>query len=100
MPPKSRLSSHRSLPLTLRQLRKQIDRLDERLLRLLNTRARLAARVGELKKRKGLPLFDPRREREILRRLTEVNAGPLPDASIEALFREVLRHARRLERSV
>jgi chorismate mutase-like protein len=81
-------------------LRKQIDRLDERLLRLLNTRAGLAARVGELKKRKGLPLFDPRRERQILRRLIRANGGPLPAASIEAIFREVLRQARRLARSV
>ncbi|MBI3324695.1 MAG: chorismate mutase [Candidatus Omnitrophica bacterium] len=85
--------------MTLQQLRNQIDRLDGQLLRLINRRARLAMRVGLLKQQQRRPLFDPKRERAILHRLTTANGGPLPASSIDAIFREILRQARRLERA-
>ena len=82
----------------LRTLRRQIDRLDQRLLSLLNRRARLALRVGALKHRNGRQVFDPKREREILARLRAANAGPLPAAAIAAIYREILKRSRQLER--
>ncbi len=90
----------RATPVTLEQLRKHIDLVDRRLLGLLSQRARLAVQVGRLKKRQGKRLFDPTRERAILRQLTHHNHGPLPPHAIQAIFREILRQARRLERSV
>jgi len=85
--------------MTLRTLRQQIDRLDGRLLRLLNRRARLAVRVGRLKRRQGLGLFDPRRERAILRQVARANHGPLSAAAVRGIYREILTQVRRLERS-
>lgn len=85
--------------MTLRQLRRQIDDVDRRILPLLNRRARLAVRVGQLKQRQGLQFFDPARERAILRQLTEANPGPLPASAVRAIYREILRQARRLEQS-
>ena len=84
---------------TLQQLRKRIDQVDRRLLRLLNQRAGLALRVGRLKKRHGRSLFDPRRERAILRQLTAANRGPLPAPAVRAIYREILKQVRRLEQS-
>ena len=84
---------------TLQQLRKRIDLVDRRVLRLLNQRAVLALRVGRLKKRHGRSLFDPRRERAILRRLTVANLGPLPAPAVRAIYREILTQVRRLEQS-
>lgn len=86
--------------MTLQQLRRQIDDVDRRILPLLNRRARLAVRVGQLKQRQGLKLFDPARERAILRRLSEANPGPLSAEAVRAIYREILRQARRLEQSV
>lgn len=85
--------------MSVEQLRRSIDRMDAQLLTLLNRRAALAVRVGRLKKRQGLRLFDPKREGEILRRLTRVNGGPLPPQAIRAIYREILRQVRRLEQS-
>ncbi len=82
--------------MTLKQLRKQIDRIDHRLLRLLNKRASLALRVGEVKKRHGHPVFDGGREAEIIRRLTRTNPGPFPARSIQEIFRAIVRNSRRL----
>ena len=83
----------------LRDLRKQIDRLDVRLLQLVNQRAALVIRVGSLKKRHGRRLFDPTRERAVLRRLTRTNRGPLSVQAVRAIYREIFRQARRLEQS-
>lgn len=85
--------------MTLQQLRRRIDRLDRGMLRLLNRRASLALRAGRLKKRHGRRLFDPRRERVILRQMLAANHGPLPAQAVRAIYREILRQVRRLERS-
>ena len=85
--------------MTLQQLRKRIDRVDAQILRLLNQRAALGLEVGCLKKREGRRLFDPKREQAILRRLTEVNGGPLSAPAIRVIYREILRQVRRLEQS-
>ncbi len=83
--------------MTLDQLRKQIDRIDLQLLRLLNRRAASALQIGRIKKKHGLPVYDGRREQEVLLRLTRRNAGPLPAASVKAIFKEILRRNRGLQ---
>ena len=85
--------------MNLPTLRKQIDRIDRQLLRLLNRRAALALRVGRLKRRRGLPVFDSRREDAILRHVARANRGPLSPTSIRKIFRTVLRQSRQLESS-
>jgi chorismate mutase/prephenate dehydratase len=79
----------------LRELRKQIDRLDDELLRLLNQRASLAQQAGALKQ--GEPAYRPEREAEILRRMSRANAGPLSAQCLTAVFREVISACRALE---
>lgn len=81
--------------MTLQRLRKRIDRLDTQVVRLLNERAALAIRVGLLKKRQGRRVFDPKRERDILRRMTTANRGPLSAQAMRTIYREILRQIRR-----
>ena len=83
--------------MNLPSLRKRIDRIDRRLLRLLNDRAKFALRVGRLKKTRKLPVFDDRREQIVLRELARANRGPLPTTSIRAIFAVILCHSRKLE---
>ena len=83
--------------MTLDQLRRRIDRTDLQLLRLLNQRAAAAVRIGQFKKRQGLPVYDGRREGKLLRRLLRKNPGPLSSASVRGIFREILRTSRRLQ---
>ena len=77
--------------------RKEIDEVDAELLRLLNMRARLAIKVGSLKRAAGLPLRDLDRERFVLSRLREANNGPLDEQAVIRLFRRIIREARRVE---
>ena len=77
--------------------RKEIDEVDVELLRLLNVRARLALKVGALKKAASLPILDLYRERVVLQRLQELNDGPLDGRAVDKLFRRIIRESKRIE---
>lgn len=77
--------------------RNEIDALDQELLRLLNQRARLAIKVGSLKKAANLPFCDPERERQVLGRLEDLNDGPLDTRAVRKMFRRIIRESRRIE---
>jgi chorismate mutase/prephenate dehydratase len=79
----------------LLELRNRIDALDDQLLQLLNERGRLAQAVGHAKN--GAPIYRPEREAQVVRRLQAANPGPLPPASIEILFKEIMSACRSLE---
>lgn len=83
--------------MSLRDLRLQIDRLDDQLLDLLEERARLVEQVAVCKRQGDAPRFhDPEREREILARLT-ARAGRLPREAVRTIFREVISACLALE---
>jgi len=80
-------------------VRADIDRIDGDILRLLNERARCAQRVGEIKAEFGDAgfIYRPEREAQVLRRLQDVNPGPLPNENITFFFREVMSACLSLE---
>ena len=80
------------------EIRKEIDRLDNELLRIFNERASLALAIGEIKKAKGIPVYDPEREKLIFDKVKGRNPGPLEDGAIVRLFERVIDESRRLER--
>ncbi len=84
--------------MTIDELRDEIDRLDNELLRIFNRRADFALNIGEIKKGKGLPVYDPTREKKIFQRMKADNPGPLDDEAIVRLFERVIDESRRLER--
>ena len=78
----------------LREVRERIDGIDRQLHRLLNERAACAREVAEIKAAAGSAeatvYYRPEREAQILDRLRAENEGPLSDAHIERLFREII----------
>jgi chorismate mutase len=80
--------------------RNEIDEVDAELLRLLNIRARLALKVGALKRAAHLPFCDPDRERDVLTRLQHLNSGPLDERAVYKLFRRIIRESRRIQTDV
>jgi chorismate mutase len=77
--------------------RNEIDEIDEELLRLLNMRARLAIKVGSLKRASGIPVRDREREHSVLTRLQGANTGPLDQSAVLRLFRRIILESRRVE---
>jgi len=80
--------------------RREIDDIDAELLRLLNMRARLALKVGALKQAADLPCRDPERERSVLRRLQDLNDGPLDERAVGKVFRRIIRESRRVQGAI
>ena len=81
----------------VRDIRERVDRVDRELVRILNERARLVQEVVSVKAEAGKPLFDPKREEEILRRVAEENEGPIYDSSMREIFELILHRIRDLE---
>ncbi|MBI3402628.1 MAG: chorismate mutase [Acidobacteria bacterium] len=85
----------------LDDLRSDIDRVDEVLVRLLNERARVACEIGELKRQLGVEVYQPEREKQVLAHVRGIAAeGPLGADAIARLFERIIDEARRLERRV
>lgn len=82
----------------LKELREEIDRLDDRILELLNRRAGAVIDVGKIKSDRNLQFYVPEREVEILRRLTGANQGPFPNEALKAIYREIISASHTLEK--
>ena len=86
---------------TLDDLRNDIDRVDEVLVRMLNERARIACEIGHLKKQLGVEVYQPEREKQVLAHVRSIAAeGPLGADAIARLFERIIDEARGLERRV
>lgn len=84
----------------LENLRKQINELDLRLVKLLNERARVVKDIGVLKNKTGKPIYVPDREKKVLEKVFEANEGPLPNKCLGAIWRELMSGSFFLERSL
>jgi len=83
----------------LEALRVEIDAIDQQILELVAARVRVVLRVGELKRRLGLPVYDPERERAMLERLAARATPPLDLATIRRVFERLIDESRRLEQN-
>ena len=81
----------------INKYRKEIDAIDDELLKLLNERMKSVRAIGALKQTSGTSIYRPEREREILDRLQRVNDGDLNKSAIEAIFLEIFAVSRNLE---
>ncbi len=84
----------------LAQLRKQIDAIDQQLLELLNQRAECAISVATTKIAQGETgtFYRPDREALVLRRIQELNPGPLSGDTTVKFFREIMSACLALEK--
>lgn len=83
------------MAVSLASIRQKIDALDTRLVELLSARARLAQQVWHAKG--NASAYKPEREAQVLRRVRELNKGPLSAAALTRLFTEIMSACRALE---
>jgi len=81
----------------LEKFRKNIDRIDDEILALLNRRSAVVIEVGKVKRVQKSRFYKPDREREILERLTSNNKGPFPNDALKVIYREILSASVALE---
>lgn len=74
----------------LQLLRHRIDRLDRRVVALLNARAALAAAIGRWKLKDRQGTFSPDREQAVYANVSSANRGPCSAGALKAIFREIM----------
>ncbi len=75
--------------------RKKIDKIDKKLLQLLDERMELAEEIGRIKKARSLPVYDARREEELVKKLKVLPKKTLGDGEMQELFEHIIRISRR-----
>jgi 3-deoxy-7-phosphoheptulonate synthase/chorismate mutase len=75
----------------LGSLRREIDRLNQEILALIQERAEIVLEIAALKRSQGLDGYDPRREEEMLDRLTSGRAGAFGPPEIREIFTAIFR---------
>ena len=88
--------------MTIDDLRRRIDQLDEQLVELLTERANCALEIGKLKHDLGLEVYQPDREAQVLHHVQshgKVTGSPLGGDAIARVFERIIDEARRIERA-
>lgn len=83
--------------MSLEDLRKQLDAIDNKMVSLLSQRADVILKVAALKNRDHLPAHVPEREAAIMQRLREQNPGPLTGDAVERIYRKIVEEMRNFE---
>ena len=87
--------------MSLEALRDEIDKIDEVIVRLLDSRARCAYAIGRLKHELGKPVYEPAREASVIAHVRQVNealGGPLDGDAVARLYERIMDEARRIQR--
>lgn len=78
-------------------LRRKIDRIDDCILSLLSRRLAAAEEIGKLKKAHRLPVADPARERQVMKRvISRMEPGPEPE-TVQEIFSGIIAACRAVQ---
>jgi chorismate mutase len=83
--------------MSIENYRQKIDQIEDDLIRLISERAEYAKHIGSHKRELNLPIYDPKREDEILERIGQKNPGPLPAEDLQEIFRNLIKVTREFE---
>ena len=78
--------------------RDKIDSVDERLVELLNERARYVLEIGAIKKQMNAPVHEPKREIQIMENIQRWNHGPLDTGALTRVFERIIDEGRAIQR--
>jgi chorismate mutase/prephenate dehydratase len=84
----------------LSEHRQAIDRLDARIVRLLNDRTRHVLAIGAIKLKAGEEIYAPHREKTVFERICRVNQGPITGDQLRSIYREIMSSALALEKTM
>lgn len=82
----------------LERYREEINKIDKNLVDFLNKRAEVVMKIKKLKEDKDVPLYDAKREEELINNIIKYNKGPLYNDNIIQIFESILRNVQVLEK--
>ena len=82
----------------LEKYREEINKIDKNLVDFLNKRAVVVMKIKKLKEDRDVPLYDAKREEELINNIIKYNKGPLYNDNIIQIFESILRNVQVLEK--
>ena len=82
----------------LEKYREEINKIDKNLVDFLNKRAEVVMKIKKLKEDRDVPLYDAKREEELINNIIKYNKGPLYNDNIIQIFESILRNVQVLEK--
>ena len=86
--------------MSISEHREAIDKLDAKIVRLLNDRTRHVLAIGDIKTKAGQEIYAPHRERTVFERVCKHNDGPITNEQLRAIYREIMSSALALEKTM
>jgi chorismate mutase len=74
----------------IQELRSQISDNDRAIVRALNKRVELVARLKRYKESQGIEFVDPQQEEAVLRDLGRANRGPISQEGLRDLYASII----------
>jgi len=78
--------------------RDKIDELDRKLAALLNERAAAVVEIGRLKRKAGMPIYEPKREIQVLENVHQASKGPLVEGDLVKIYERLLDVMRNIQK--
>jgi chorismate mutase/prephenate dehydratase len=81
--------------------RQQIDSIDQRLVQLIQERARVVQQVGVIKQEAHIPVTDTSREQVVIQKAEDLGkGGPLPPEAVGRIYQKLVEEMRNWEASL
>ena len=85
----------------LEQIRKKINKIDHGIIRLLASRRACSVSVGKYKKKNGLGIYQPNREREIVLENSKLAKKLSVDQNlVTKIFRLIVKDSRNIQKGI
>lgn len=85
---------------SLDELRQKIDEINKLIVTNLDERARLAVEIGKMKAKDNQAIFDPSRQKNILKQVASLGDGSFPTDALQKVFLEIMSACLSLERKL
>ena len=84
--------------MSLEELRKKVDEIDAKLVRLIAERIRISEKIGEEKKRQGKQIGDPERERKVLQNVRRIARDKkISKEDIESIYQQIMAASKKVQ---
>jgi chorismate mutase / prephenate dehydratase len=92
------LQTNAGTPEQLEVCRRQIDSIDQRVVDLIQQRARVVEEVGQIKREAHLPVTVPGREQQVIEKAQDLaKSGPLPAEAVGRIYQKIVEEMRSWE---
>lgn len=81
----------------INNIRREIDLIDEELVKIFEKRLELALKVSEYKKENSLPIFDSNREAEVINKAKSRLNNPQFESYLEEFFTDIMEISKKLQ---